>query len=45
MPIVEVLGINLGIFVSSSHYSIHWTSLTQDAGVTISVPFDTAFFY
>ena len=37
------MGIDLGTFDSSSQYSIHWTSLTQDAGVTILVPFHTVF--
>ena len=37
------MGIDPGTFDSSSQYSIHWTSLTQDAGEKISVPFHTAF--
>ena len=41
---VEVVGIDPGTFDSSSQYSIHWTSLTQDAGVTNLVPFHEAFF-
>ena len=45
LPMVEVVGIDLGTFDSSSQYSIHWTSLTQDAGVTIClVPFHAAFY-
>ena len=44
-PVVEVVGIDSGIFDSSSRYSILWTSLTQDAGVTILVPFEAAFLF
>ena len=40
---VKVVGIDPGTFDSSSQYSIHWTSLTQDAGVNISVTFHAAF--
>ena len=44
-PYVEEVGIDPGTFGSSSQYSIHWTSLTQDAEVTIClVPFHAAFF-
>ena len=45
-PMVKVVGIDPGTFDSSSQYSIHWTSLTQDAGVTIClVPFHAAFVF
>ena len=41
----KVVGIDLGTFDSSSQYSIHWTSLTQDGGDTILVPFHAAFLF
>ena len=41
---VKVVGIDPGTFDSSSQYSIHWTSLTQDTRVTNLVPFHAAFY-
>ena len=40
---MEIVGIDPGTLDSSSQYSIHWTSLTQDAEIIILVPFHTAF--
>ena len=43
-PMMEVVGIDPGTFDPSSQYSIHWTSLTQNASLNILVPFHADFF-